>query len=136
MTGGTTGFNSILVRLKATVICPSESIKKGFNSILVRLKVHQSSKQYQEKAGFNSILVRLKGFAKATDILYAILMVRVKSILATGIFKGRCCRPAVVQIYWEVDGSLWAKCLGRLLSRNSEFSTISNAHLTEVDSRF
>ena len=38
--------------------------------------------------GFNSILVRLKGFAKAMDILYAILMVRVKSILATGIFKG------------------------------------------------
>ena len=39
-------------------------------------------------AGFNSILVRLKAFAKTMDILYAILMVRVKSILATGIFKG------------------------------------------------
>ena len=36
---------------------------------------------------FNSILVRLKGSMKAVNILYAILMVRVKLIFRITIFR-------------------------------------------------
>ena len=80
------GFDSILVRLKG--------IKGGKHHEKVLFRFHTGSIKRTfgvppslTQSCFDSILVRLKGFAKAMDILYAILMVRVKSILATGIFK-------------------------------------------------
>ena len=55
------GFNSILVRLKATMFVWSYRRLPSFNSILVRLKgCYAQWLRFGEQTGFNSILVRLK----------------------------------------------------------------------------
>ena len=63
-----------------------------FDSKLVRLKaLNCHPRAFDSKpasVGFDSKLVRLKGFVKAMQILYAILMVRVKPIFTIVVFKG------------------------------------------------
>ena len=62
----------------------------GFDSILVRLKVHLFRPlPLRTGEGFDSILVRLKVLAKATVILYPVLVGRVKSIIISHAFKTR-----------------------------------------------
>ena len=56
----------------------------SFDSILVRLKVKALPGQVQQ-GRFDSILVRLKGFMKAIDILYRVLMTRVKLIFTYSV---------------------------------------------------
>ena len=54
-------FDSILVRLKVSVVHFFIQLYAGFDSILVRLKVHNRRHSHRLRSRFDSILVRLKG---------------------------------------------------------------------------
>ena len=80
------GFDSILVRLKGgRETFEAEDGKFRFHT--GSIKSLQSSRFGWEKFSFDSILVRLKGFTITVRILYAILVVRVKSIFRITIFR-------------------------------------------------
>ena len=54
------GFNSLMVRLKATYSINNKIINASFNSLMVRLKERRHQMLLMKQIRFNSLMVRLK----------------------------------------------------------------------------
>ena len=81
-------FNSKLVRLKVADDIYTTGATMTFQFQTGSIKRSSKNSESVKSSSFNSKLVRLKGFMKTVNILYAILMVRVKLIFRISIFRG------------------------------------------------
>ena len=91
--------------------CSSRYSKFQFQTGSIR---SQFDVEYYRALSFNSKLVRLEGSPKTTLILYCTLTVPVKLIFILIRLEAICCRPLIVQILWEVDGTMCQKGLSAI----------------------
>ena len=108
-------FNSKLVRLEDTLIRLNIGRKVCFNSKLVRLEVLiEAIKTKFISFQFQTGSIRRLSKNYINIILHPYSSCQVNFSFLTDL-NATCCRPPIVQILWEVDGTMGGKGLSAIL---------------------
>ena len=94
------------------------------------IKSHENAAEAVAIMSFDSILVRLKGFMKTVNILYRILMVRVKSFFTNAPFKMNLQSTSNRANSLGGRRILTGQGFRRIFFENCDCDTISYCHLT------